>query len=354
MDFVPAPTGSPSFLSIAVPLLVENGCRYRMDQLEGDYRGFPRRVGFVGEDGELDLTRSQDEIAGFLQAWLYFGLLASLVGPDRDQDRFTSGQPPIVNSVLVAEVLDEFGKKASEAAKLVKTSKASRSAARRFSSRCAHPTRALQPQREAFFLTITEHLQVAAEAVHRVEVHFREKAEKKLATITLSIKVLLGTLMHITYEAYECYPSLEPYELSIRPCTKRRQEVNLPASRLLLAHLLKHGWCRQQADVVLSYPYDVAYFFARLQRSPRDHSKCVHKCVGWNAHEGKRLNDHREDGCKCLVLAVSTKEVAEIIRGGGTPLVRLRRDSEGKWTLQLIKKRRSVMVSSPSALAYCR
>ncbi|KAJ4323676.1 hypothetical protein N0V94_001735 [Neodidymelliopsis sp. IMI 364377] len=69
MDFIDAPFGGEG---IEVPLVASTIMTSDWAKWE-EYR---KQSPVVNAEGNLDITRPQEEIAGFIQSWLYFGLLA--------------------------------------------------------------------------------------------------------------------------------------------------------------------------------------------------------------------------------------------------------------------------------------
>lgn len=315
MDFVEPPFGGES---VEVPLLSSTS----MSPNDSEWLELRRRNSFVDATGKLDTTRPQSEIAGFVQSWLYFGLLAVLCDKTIDGHGFsTLGKrwPRIVKSELVKSALTDM--------KL--------SALHLPYAKCMD---ALERHQKL--------LVKADEAVRWVEGHFTGRLSKLVDLILLSVKVLIGTIA----QSYDCagdnmFGKLCGASLQWYRVAQRRGDHPKASDRALEARMIENGWCVHQIRKILStFSYQTAYYFARLPR-PRSgrlgHETCSEvSCRGWDSKPGATYARHATVGCTCSSISVSSQEVAEIIRGNKIPLVSIEEDVHGSMSLKLHKRKR--------------
>lgn len=116
--------------------------------------------------------------------------------------------------------------------------------------------------------------------------------------------------------------------------------------RILRDTMLAKGWCPHQTRKILrEFPYHVVNCFTMLPRHTPNvsHKNCsLESCQGWTltASQTALLPNHSIETCNCSVLTVDSTKVAQIIRNGELPLVRIHTDLRGKISLRLCKKKR--------------
>ena len=307
MDFVEPPFGGEG---VEVPLVSATVMRPDDDE----WYSFATR---------LDLSQSQEEIAEFIQSWLYFGLLAVLADITIDGREYsTPGKrgSTIVSSHLVAATLVEMKLGVLRL-----------------------------PQSECMSV-LEKHKTIlvrADEAVRRTEEHFTSRTSGLVDLILLSVKVLIGTIVHsydsVVDHMFEklCGTTIQWYDLA-----RRRRGPSKAADRALEAKMMENGWCVHQIDKILStFSYQTAYYFARLPR-PRSarlgHDRCSKaSCKGWDSKPGDTSACHATDNCTCSTVSVSSVEVAKIIRSNQIPLISIEEDVHGALSLKLHTKTRS-------------
>jgi hypothetical protein len=319
MDIVPPPEGT-SVPPIDVPFVAT-----AIYEPTTKFSEFPELCGYA-KDGGLNLDQPQEQVASFIQSWLYFGLLSAILKSSIEQSKFEERVP---HSQWPSIVM-------------------SRRSARLFRMICTTlwstlMEKMLHPQSPA------ELLVVAAHAINVVEQYFHNNCTELLATVCLAVKILLSALATIlgrTRKFDATFSSvLNRYHFATHPFLEGAEIATMPPSSLILKkHMLENGWCRSQAlDILVSFDYTTAYFFARLPRTASlslDHSRCdLVKCFGWNSKpEGQTR--HRSPDCTCGTVKVSTNEVASIIRKGGIPLVLFRKSADGNVYVELRERKK--------------
>jgi len=307
MDFVEPPFGGEG---VEVPLIGSTVMRPDEDE-------------WYNLATALDLSQAQEDIAGFIQSWLYFGLLAVLADRTIDgHDYSTSGKcgSTVVSSQLVAAALVEM----------------------KVSVLCL--------PREECMNVLERHKTIlvrADEAVRCTEDHFTSHTSSLIDLILLSVKVLIGTIAH----SYDCavdhmFEKLCGTTIQWYDIARRRGDPSKAADRALEAKMMENGWCVHQIHKILStFSFQTAYYFARLPRprSARLGHDCCSKssCKGWDSKPGDTSACHTTDHCTCSTVSVSSVEVAKIIRSDQIPLVSIEEDVHGTLSLKLHTKTRS-------------
>lgn len=317
MDFVEPPLGGDG---MEVPLVSSTV----MGPDDGEWLQYRDRSSFVDTVGRLDITRSEGEIAGFIQSWLYFGLLAVLSDNTiNGHDFSTPGKrwSTVVSSDLVASVL--INMKLS----------------------------VLRLPRQKCMDVLRRHktlLVNADEAARWAESHFTQRSSDLVDLILLSVKVLIGTISHSYDIAHDnmfeqlCGTSLQWHDIA-----QRRGDKSKAADRALETKMMENGWCIHQTHKVLStFSYQTAYYFARLPRPKSGrlgHETCTKTlCRGWDSKPGFTSARHATDTCTCPTISISSVDVAKVIRSGQIPLVSIEEDLHGSLTLKLHTKTRYV------------
>lgn len=307
MDFVEPPFGGEG---VEVPLVGSTV----MSRNDSEWLEHSTRNPFIDATGNLDVIRPQSEIAGFVQSWLYFGLLAVLCDKTIDGCDFsTPGKhwPRVINSELVKSALIDM--------KL--------SVLRLPHNECIGALRRHQTL-----------LGKADEAVGWFEDHCTGTSNELVDLILLSVKVLIYTVAR----SYDCAGDDMFGNLTGTSLYWRHSEA---AYRALRAIMLENGWCGHQIQKVVStFGYQTAYYLARLPR-PRSgrlgHKTCTGiSCRGWDSKPGATHARHATAGCVCPTISVSSREVAEIIRANKIPLVSIEENVHGSLSLKLHSKKR--------------
>jgi hypothetical protein len=317
MDFVEPPFGGEGLEVPLVGLTV-------MDLTDNEWTEYRRRSPFVDAAGNLDVARPQQDIAGFIQSWLYFGLLAVLSDTTIEgRDLSIPGKrwSTVISSELVASELTDI------------------------------KLGVLRLPRDKCMIELERHktlLVKADEAVRWAERQFIGQPSKLVDLILLSVKVLIGTIA----ESYDCvcanmFEQLCGTSIQWYRIAKKRGDPLKAADRALQNKMIENGWCVHQIQKILStFSYQTAYYFARLPR-PRSarlgHMACTDSsCKGWDSKPGDTRARHATGTCACPTVSVSSVKVAEIIRSNQIPLVSIEEDATGVLSLKLHTRNRYV------------
>ncbi|KAH8586339.1 hypothetical protein B0O99DRAFT_695592 [Bisporella sp. PMI_857] len=317
MDHLDIPHG-------AEPLLVPYLCTEDYDG--GDFFGYPERQGWSEMDGVINFSDQHylsGRIQAFLQNWLYFGCVLSilkLVGIQASSSDFIRTTPEgkrVVSTRLLAGFLVEWKKKDNfgEQRKLYEAKHGSLD----------------------YIWPGEQHRRLGGryergKAIGAILNKVDEYAERYCANVItdpdlypqiplsmetgLSIIVLLMKLRPITRELY-------PTERG-----DKQTSIKSMRSRWVTERMTKAGWCPLELEALLSEcDFDVQYYFAFLP-SPRwgvDHSACDkntcrRKRIGNIAYSTK----HRKGCDKCEMVTVSD-EMSLIVSKDKTPLLSWRK-----------------------------
>jgi hypothetical protein len=310
MDFVEAPFGGEG---VEVPLV-----GLTVIGPDTEWSEYCKQSLFVDADGNLDLTRSEEEIAGFIQSWLYFGLISVLGDTIIDgQDFSTAGKswPTVVDSKLIASALIDIKLRLL---------------------RLPNDSRKPILQRQTALLI------KADDAVRWTEDQLTSRPNGLVDLILLSVKVLIGTIARSYDHVGGRSRLLDNPEVYLLwyDVAQRRSDQLRAASRALKTKMMENGWCIHQIHKILSrFDYQTAYFFARLPRpiSARlGHERCTHNsCKGWDSKPGDTRARHEKTNCTCPTISVPSAEVARIIQSNCIPLVSVEEDLHGDLSLKL-------------------
>lgn len=305
MDFIPRPPGAV-IEPIDVPLLATI-IPYD-DQDLGNFEKFPKRHGFLLDNGRFDPEKSIEEYASLLQSWLYFGLIAEFVGHLVNHLDFLnlkelpSGQiMEILSAVAPLETI----------LRLVK----------------------LKPQKKRKELWLL--LKTAGEQSQMIDLVLLGHSESPLSKVVLSTKVLIVALSHYAFPG-EYHPNLDTPPLN----TKLEKDNLPPAATLLKLRMERAGWCSSQVrDLCYTQNYAVLYYLSQLHRRAQKnitHEACTWtKCIGNNVDLGGYPVAHLCQQSNCDFIAVDEDQVCQIIRDRGVPLVSIERNSDGRIRLEV-------------------
>jgi hypothetical protein len=285
MDFVPKPTNC--FQGIEIPLL--DIVPY---SLAGN-SAFPLGIGF--NPTELtDTNISPLRVGNILQAWLYFGVLSSLLQTRIDPEDFAVQRKSdeILRQLTITPLRGLLA-----------------------TSSWASVEDAVELDRRRAIL------ESAGLWLREIEDnHFRASQNELVMKITLSIRML--------------YYHLGPY--SGMPC------FEVGPHPLLSSRLLMNGWCPSQIREIEGLRNEtVTYYLSHVQRpNPRNfsHNRCPRtNCAATSTtlSGNTYLTRHaHKDGTQCQPVLVDDTEVRRIIAGGGTPLISIH-DRDGSVQLQV-------------------
>ena len=104
--------------------------------------------------------------------------------------------------------------------------------------------------------------------------------------------------------------------------------------------MMAKGWCPYQINRVgLSCDYSMMHYLSNIDR--RTSEKTTHEfcssnyCQAYNSNPDSYVTSHTATGCQCSFIAAPTKQLQEIIRSGGVPLVSLHEAPHGKLTIRV-------------------
>jgi hypothetical protein len=160
----------------------------------------------------------------------------------------------------------------------------------------------------------------------------RRPTAEPLPTVLLSIGVLIETL------GSTCLKHSIKYIQAPTPLV--RGDLGKSASARLLESMMKeNGWCPAQIyQTLCSFPYCLSYFLSRIRRYPRpgkDHKSCsVERCVAFNTDPETYTAAHIGNCANCEVIEVTGDKAAKLVREGKIPLVCIKRDFNGRISLE--------------------
>lgn len=306
MDHLPRPkdtTASP----LEVPFLA----RFEYDVL-GFYKfiSFQGRHSFTFEDGGVQ--SSAEDIASFIQSWLYFGLLAEVVGKPIDRSKFlrrktsASGtSEDFVSSIALKDLIlqlrpledDRDGSEDDEDE--------------------------LPPE----YFRVSSFLDFAERECVRID-RMAQSSIAPLPVILLSIRVLIDTLRFLC---------LGDGDHEIAPLV--RYELRPSSTAQLLINLMKsNGWCPFQINYILhSFYSPLVYYISQIRRCHRSditHENCSRDaCVAFNIDRDTYTTRHEQCDCLCSLVYIPGNEMRKIIDRGGIPLAFLKRSATGEVSL---------------------
>lgn len=244
---------------------------------------------------EHSRRRPLAQATSFLQNWLYFGLLATVFGPEVDSfirlDK--NGQEHVTTSALPALAADlverEKGLKMDQGLAVV------------MEERQRHLDQCLKLAHEVFnFICIATSLDLV---------------------ILLSIGALGDYLTNVRNLVY--YDSKVP---------ESRLFLNWPTGcyqgegDLLRRRMLDDGWCESEVRRVYDRCSPSAkYFISNLDRPgpDRDHrAKCTRlRCVAYKTNEQDYRTEHVKEGCDCKHVYANQQQLYSILQSGTVPLI---------------------------------
>ncbi|OCT49113.1 hypothetical protein CLCR_04604 [Cladophialophora carrionii] len=292
MDHIPLPQ-APNSDHLEVPLYEYDFYPYIY---HGPWDSYPERWGydyseFYSMDPETFPKSLRGPLAAFVQSWLFFGVLDEFLGvpcPVQGWTAVSKDGRPIITTAHLFSKLEEWHRRIASRDEAEQTQVCNR----------------------------IDHLLDRMHYFHRM-------------------------LMH-SFEDYNAYSNLlpEPLNLSLdvlhATLTIARNEV-FPHGNLSFPHylhsdvithkLLRNGWCLSDIHRVYQDASVLGrYYVSRLGplNNSTSHPHCTedacHSCqVDHQTYQTK----HISAGCDCDMICVSTKAVAEILRQGSIPTIRL-------------------------------
>jgi hypothetical protein len=248
----------------------------------------------------------RSNLAAFIQSWLFFGVLEEFLGVKQDHDEWivaTKKGHRVIRTSHLCEKLDAWR------------------------TRIKQLDRDQQLEIRAGIDQVLGHMDsmhatlsgTTADIVQAVQARSGPYHSDLLPDeLNLSLDVLHYTLSLARNVVFPDAP------LSLQPYTQ---------SRLVHDQLAKNGWCpsevsrlNQECSVVSGY------FSSRLGvlGSSTIHSNCSHwQCEAWQVNQSNYRTKHVNILCDCTFVGLPTERIAEIIRVGQIPCLRLPRCGNG-------------------------
>jgi hypothetical protein len=282
----------------------------------GDFFTFPARNNWTDDEvhGANDFGgRSSAEIESFFQTWLFFGTLteiSKLVGlPVAIEDFITTSDDaePVVTTRKLPALLQQWSKILNH------------------SSKCDccfgldfRPSR--KKCGKTALKTATKIIEVVRQLVYRFCLSSRmvlaQQAWPVAPEISLSISALAFTLQAALRSIYHVYIN----------------SVILGGTAVLEQRLLDAKWCPLYIFMAKGLGIDGIYYVAANPKTAeQDHSRCQgFVCVAKGIDEEKYVTKHVTDDCDCGFESSPEDELLDVIKRGGTPLLRWMEREDGK------------------------
>ncbi len=340
MDYLPLPQGVQA-QHLRVPFFAS--AKLHANELFSDF-------GDRYQASYHDSVRFENErqLADILQSWLYFGLLAEILGEELDPAEFRSIDGPEQTFVELGGIRKRIAdlvvaKSNWRTAPADSETPSSRivgdletghgcSGAQVSSpgveltgiSTTANPMR----RKRRHVMTLADCLSTSKQKLRSLEPSITRFNSPTIDLIVLSIEILIASLGGTRICDFES--------------TDRQMS---PSARLLKRHLLRGGWCIRDCYTMFDL-YDIValYIFAMTRRRTRPsikHDTCTEAlCTAWTILNGSMPSpptSHVTTDCGCDMIGVPTEELTFIISKGGIPLVSIHRDREGNIVLKLAK-----------------
>jgi hypothetical protein len=331
MDHLPLPSDDFAHPPIEIPYLCNNG--YMYDDL--GFLTYPDRAGIdihKLRDNNLDLQELQD-LAPFLQAWLWFGLLGETlqVGSRENRDQR-------IASTKESFTYTRDGRPFISAKEIYKIVRRVREKNRAPLYNEWHQTRVYACLQVAMdfvgiILSTPSCQSLLAENIRFVDL-------PDFCIVLLSIQILVNTLFSLRSILF------------VNPRTRLYRSIgNVCPGNVLVDLILKQsGWCpfdisRLPSDVRFKYYLS---FFNQFDSS-ESHLFCrSDQCLRTTLEEELIRPVHTHSSCSCETITISPMDVENAVQGGMAPLFTFHQYSSGKGRLDL----RSVSLDGAVSFPY--
>ena len=249
--------------------------------------------------------RPVEETAGFLQSWLFFGLLQTLLGKLYDMKDFVCEREEGIKFLSTEKLESILGQWTIR--------------------------NTLEPDLQIMKQQLDEHYKLVV--THRtisVRMHLCG-LDLGDSSIMLSIAILGERLQAALFDIYSHCKMETPVNQVWRLLGAGHPDIGKPLLDLMQAR----GWClydlnrlRTQAGLV-----SILYYYCNIPppRSSRDHSSCTgERCLAMTTVPATYKLSHRNQGCHCPLLVADDKEVIRTLLNGSIPLVKMAFDSQSK------------------------
>jgi hypothetical protein len=308
MDHIPRPNSAPSN-PFKVPLLL--GIQYDGNGFTS-FTSFPIRHGYNLETLESD--HSLDEVASFVQAWLYFGLLAEFLQKPLDPMMFRGESE--VDGTMHAFLSSKNALKAL-----------------RFELRPLEDDQDSDYEDDANDENTREKnrllqlLSFANEQCTKIDMAYHDCSHDILAVVLLSVRVLIETLHYVSVGSPLEVTSFFLAPNAIRPTLTKKFLKDL---------MTVNRWCPVQIDYILrTFNHPLIYFISQIRRFHRPeitHRDCYETCTAYNIAEEDNVENHRKkyktrhvnDACQCPLVPIPA-DMKQILACKKIPLVFLKK-----------------------------
>lgn len=272
-----------------------------------------------------------DEVA-FLQAWLFFGVLAQthaivgLPGGDPAADFAVKSQCGGTTKTFSTAALDVLPHRWAAALN-------------------AHPLEA-HMERWRELLAVLQHVVTLQTVVSTYKPTVTSDARTLTydeCKVLLSIRILFRAILLALVLSIPGPPSssvshtdtdadLAALQLLMQPALAQAFPADLDELKdFAIDEMRMGGWCASECQLL--EPFDGAYnfFAARLQmgRVQMDHTRCSNwMCVADQVDEARYETVHVQEGCKCALVRVRPEELRSVLDRGKVPRIVVSRDLE--------------------------
>ena len=274
---------------------------------------YARRKGYeILDRGYFHHVESDDSLLAFYQSWLYFGLMATVLGIRIDPNDFVRQSTSEVDK----RVISTAGLRPLVADWLARVR--------------GQATREAQ---ESLAFT-TQHLRFALCQCDILE-SYGQPRPQVWSEVILSIKVLIETLwpFFIVTDSGSWQPRHQHFTYIKSP----ESRVDFPSATIITEHMISNGWCPWRLHhLTMTCQYITLYYLACLPQGEgqhRSHRTCIdaRMCVGDSVDPSKPFRCHHTADCDqihCQPQSVSSDQVTSIIRQGGIPLIKCKRKGQ--------------------------
>ena len=298
-----------------------------------EFQGYPERKGWDTAN-IIECTfdgRSYEEAASFLQTWLYFGLVSSVIPMTVNMSDFihtTKAGRSIITTKCLPRYIHSWHEHAKECSS---------------EQRLEQHTLINRILEHAWRAIIT-HCDISPREQENTTPSFAplESQWPLSPEIALSIMVLADSLGMATFSIYETALSNASWGIS----------------QLLVERMLDAGWCPNVMSIMRSTAQTQPLYYASTLGSPRirkDHTLCSqYICAADQIDPETYATKHRTEACPCSFVEAPVTQIAKVIGKGCLPLV-VCKESNGVLTLELHEQGKDSVATAYIAISHvCR
>ncbi|KAI5837095.1 hypothetical protein DFP73DRAFT_487757 [Morchella snyderi] len=306
----------PDFVPLTVPYLCVAA---PYDYHELGFWDFPERAGWMPFDSlKLKCYRidgghaSLSEQVAFLQAWLFFGVLAE------------------ISSIcgLSLDIEAEFFaiNDAEDGAKVISTA-ALNGLSRRWLEAAEDTAQASQPSRAARMIQVVRHaMSMQTRYVRPTKRESQSLLSYPQCMVLLSIRIVFRAVLLTLAMSGECEIA------EIRSLMDPQVQQSFPAVWDELKDfskdiLLGNGWCRSECKLLERMDGAYETFAIGLTRRKMDHNGCNDfRCFADQVNEDVYKTVHVDAGCQCTSVVVDPEDLREVLGRGKIPRIIISKD----------------------------